>query len=158
MSPATSSRLSIAELLQLQRWNTPTIYNGWEQITQHNAARDLNEMNRVGFKALARRLCVGHAASCPIRWGCDVEVFGRNIQPGQLLHADQHGFLAVPFGEEERLLEAARFMDANESSTLIAAAQSAAGQTPEQILENFNAAAAQFTANASQHFGKKGEG
>ncbi|SVA97401.1 uncharacterized protein METZ01_LOCUS150255, partial [marine metagenome] len=21
-------------LLQLKRWNTPTIYNGWEQITQ----------------------------------------------------------------------------------------------------------------------------
>ena len=32
--------LSHEELLQLKRWNTPTIYNGWEQITQHNPARD----------------------------------------------------------------------------------------------------------------------
>ena len=29
-----------SELLQLKRWNTPTIYNGWEQLTKHNAARD----------------------------------------------------------------------------------------------------------------------
>src|SRR5438445_3974083 len=32
--------LSHAELLQLKRWNTPTIYNGWEQITKLNPARD----------------------------------------------------------------------------------------------------------------------
>ena len=32
--------LSYAELLQLKRWNTPTIYNGWEQITRHDAAAD----------------------------------------------------------------------------------------------------------------------
>ena len=28
--------LSHDELLQLKRWNTPTIYNGWEQITSHD--------------------------------------------------------------------------------------------------------------------------
>ena len=31
--------LSLADLHQLQRWNTPTIYNGWEQITHHDVAR-----------------------------------------------------------------------------------------------------------------------
>ncbi len=31
-------RLSDAELLQMKRWNTPTIYNGWEQITRHDHA------------------------------------------------------------------------------------------------------------------------
>jgi 4-hydroxy-4-methyl-2-oxoglutarate aldolase len=34
---STSIRLSHAEMLQLKRWNTPTIYNGWEQITRHDA-------------------------------------------------------------------------------------------------------------------------
>ena len=33
-------RLGYAELLQLKRWNTPTIYNGWEQITRHDATSD----------------------------------------------------------------------------------------------------------------------
>ncbi len=32
--------LSHAELLELKRWNTPTIYNGWEQITKHDIAAD----------------------------------------------------------------------------------------------------------------------
>jgi 4-hydroxy-4-methyl-2-oxoglutarate aldolase len=164
-------------LLELKRWNTPTVYNGWEQITKHDASkegfnleetrdfmphmgpmvgyavtvviepsnaahpkanpkawgdyrryiasipgpkivvvqdldkprvvgafwgevnsnihralgcvgtivdgaiRDLDEMNNAGFKALARRLCVGHAFSCPVRWGGEVEVFGRKVYP-----------------------------------------------------------------------------
>src|SRR5690349_18948270 len=43
-SPRTMTRFKPAlphsALLELQRWNTPTIYNGWEQITRHNSARD----------------------------------------------------------------------------------------------------------------------
>jgi 4-hydroxy-4-methyl-2-oxoglutarate aldolase len=247
------SPLPYTELLQLQRWNTPTIYNGWEQITRHDASqegfnveetrdfmphmgpmvgyavtvvcepsnrrhplehpnawseyrayvgslpgpkivvvqdldkprvigafwgevnssihralgcvgtitdgaiRDLDEMNQVGFKALARRLCVGHAFSTPVRWGCEVEVFGRVIQPGQLIHADKHGFLAIPPEDDARLLEAARFMDNNECQTMIAAARDTAGQPVEQILRSFAAAAGRFGANAVEKFGRKGE-
>lgn len=35
-----TEKLSHAEILQLKRWNTPTIYNGWEQITKHVIARE----------------------------------------------------------------------------------------------------------------------
>src|SRR5687768_5776341 len=169
--------LSHADLLQLKRWNTPTIYNGWEQITRQDvsaaafnleetrdfmpqmgpmvgyavtlviepsnrrhrenhpdawgryreyvagvagpkivviqdldkpevigsfwgevnatvhralgcvgtitdgAVRDLDEMTSAGFKALARRLCVGHAYVIPVRWNCPVRVFGREVAP-----------------------------------------------------------------------------
>lgn len=250
---ATQPPLSHAELLQLQRWNTPTIYNGWEQITRHNAAadgfnleecrdfmpqmgpmagyavtvvvepsnakhreakpqgwseyrryvagvpgpkivvvqdldkprvigsfwgevnsnihralgcvgtivdgaiRDIDEMCNAGFKALARRPCVGHAAVHPIRWNCAVEVFGRRVEPGQLIHADKHGFLAIPFGEEKDLLEAARFMDANECKTVIAAARETAGRNTDEILLNVDQAAAQFAANAKGQFKRQGE-
>ena len=64
------------------------------------AIRDLDEMNNAGFKAIARRLCVGHAFSIPVRWGCEVEVFGVRVQPGQLIHADKHGFLVIPEEDE----------------------------------------------------------
>ena len=42
MSKSAAQRrpLSPAELLCLKRWNTPTIYNGWEQITKHNDAAE----------------------------------------------------------------------------------------------------------------------
>jgi regulator of RNase E activity RraA len=248
-----TARLSHSELLQLKRWNTPTIYNGWEQITRHNvgadgfnieecrdfmpqmgpmvgyavtvvvepsnvkhrqanpqgwnqfrryvasvpgpkivvvqdldkprtigsfwgevssntfralgcvgtitdgAIRDLDEMCNAGFKALARRLSVGHAFVHPIRWNCPVEVFGRRVEPGQLIHADKHGFLAIPFGEEKGLLDAARFMDANECNTVIPAARSTSGLTTAQILRQMDAAGGAFGKAVQKKFRSRGE-
>jgi 4-hydroxy-4-methyl-2-oxoglutarate aldolase len=246
------SKLTHAQLLELKRWNTPTIYNGWEQITRHNAGaegfnleetrdfmpqmgpmvgyavtvviepsnpahrqnpnpwsdyrryvaeapgpkivvvqdldkprvigsfwgevnsnlhralgcvgtivdgaiRDLDEMNNAGFKALARRLCVGHAFSQPVRWNCEVEVFGRRIKPGELIHADKHGFLIIPDEDTGRILEAARFMDSNECSTVIAAARNSQGKSTEEILESIDAAGAEFGKAARQKFQQSGE-
>lgn len=245
--------LSDGELHELTRWNTPTIYNGWEQITRRDAARDafnrepvhdympqmgpmagyavtvvcqpgnarhkrknpaaweqyrrylaalpgpkivvvqdldkpamigafwgevtgnfhralgcvgtiidgairdVDEMTAAGFKAIARGLCVGHAHSCPVRWGGVVEVFGREVRPGQLIHADQHGFLVVPAGEEPGLLEAAKFMDANECRTVIAAARNSAGRSPLEICAALDRAGAAFKKAAAKRFGRKGE-
>jgi 4-hydroxy-4-methyl-2-oxoglutarate aldolase len=245
--------LTDGELLELRRWNTPTIYNGWEQVTKHNtgrdgfnieecrdfmpqmgpmagyavtlqiqpgnpehrkansaawseyrryiagvpgpkivvaqdldkpavygsfwgevnasvhralgcvgtitdgAVRDVDEMTAVGFKALARRLCVGHAFAWPVRWGCEVEAFGRRVQPGQLIHADKHGFLVVPKEDEPRLLEAARFMDTNECRNTIASCRNPAGKPLDEILRNIDDAATAFDQAAQKKFGRKGE-
>jgi regulator of RNase E activity RraA len=250
MNPA---RLSHGDLLQLKRWNTPTIYNGWEQITQcdpardgfnleetrdfmpqmgpmvgytvtvvvqpgnpshrqqqpdawshyrqyvasvpgpkivvvqdldkpnvfgafwgevvsnthralgcvgtvtDGAVRDLDEMTNAGFKALARRLCVGHAVSWPVRWGCPVEVFGRRVEPGELMHADKHGFLVVPPQDEASLLDAAQFLDANECNTLIRAARDTQDLNSQQILAQLDQATAEFRHAATQKFGSRGE-
>lgn len=250
---ADTKRLTHGELLELRRWNTPTIYNGWEQITAHDAGRDgfnleettdfmpqmgamvgyaitvvcepgnvqhrkenpngwneyrrylgsvpgpkivvvqdldkpyvlgsfwgevnanvhralgcvgtivdgairdVDEMTYAGFKALARRLCVGHAYSWPARWGGEVEVFGRKVKPGQLIHADKHGFLVIPEEDEARLLEAARFMDSNECQTVIAAAREAAGLTTAEALEKIERAAGRFGENARAQFRRRGE-
>jgi len=246
------TKLSHAELLQLKRWNTPTIYNGWEQITQHDIAqegfnleettdfmpqmgpmvgyavtvviepsdlahkqylnawseyrryvaeqpgpkivvvqdldkpqvigsfwgevnsnahralgcvgtitdgaiRDLDEMTNAGFKALARRLCVGHAHVTPVRWNCEVEVFGTKITPGQLIHADKHGFLAILPEDERDLLDAAIFMDTNECETVIRAAREASGKSIAEILAELDRASSQFRQNAQRKFGENGE-
>lgn len=246
-------RLTYGELLELKRWNTPTIYNGWEQITWHDSAadgfnldetrdfmpqmgpmigyavtvvcepsqirhkselpkawseyrryiasvpgpkivvvkdldkpavigsfwgevnanihralgcvgtitdgavRDIDEMTNAGFKALARRMCVGHAHSWPVQWDCEVEVFGRRILPGQLIHADKHGFLAIPEEDESRLLEAARFMDSNECRHVIRAGRDAAGRSFEAILSEMDSAGAAFAREAREKFGNAGE-
>ena len=242
-----------ADLLQLKRWNTPTIYNGWEQITRRDvtreginleetrdfmpqmgpmvgyavtlvvepsnpthrttnpgawseyrrylagapgpkivvvqdldkprvigsfwgevtsnthralgcvgtitdgAIRDVDEMTNAGFKALARRLCVGHAHVVPVRWGVAVEVFGQCIEPGQLIHADKHGFLALTPEESPRVLDAARFMDTNECRTVIAAARGAAGRTIDEVLTSMEEASAAFGRAAREQFRNKGE-
>jgi 4-hydroxy-4-methyl-2-oxoglutarate aldolase len=236
-----------SDLLKLKRWNTPTICNGWEQITQHDTGRDgfnieettdfmpqmgpmvgyavtliiepgnrihkqkpeaweayreyiasvpgpkivvvqdldkptvygsfwgevnsnvhkalgcvgtitdgsirdVDEMCNAGFKALARRLSVSHAFSIPVEWNCEVEVFGRKIQPGQLIHADKHGFIVIPDEDQENLLDAAIFMDNNECNTIIAAARSAAGKSSEQILKELNDASVEFGKAVKEKF------
>ena len=40
MAQPEGRRISHAEILQLKRWSTPTVYNGWEQVTQHDQARE----------------------------------------------------------------------------------------------------------------------
>lgn len=121
------------------------------------AIRDLDEMTNAGFKAIARRLCVGHAHVCPVRWSCEVEVFGQRIKPGQLIHADKHGFLAIPDEDVPRLLDAARFMDANECQTVIAAARGGAGLSAEELLRQLDAASTAFGAAAKERYNRAGE-
>lgn len=247
------SKLSHADLLELKRWNTPSVYNGWEQISKSNCSRegfnlepaidymphmgpmigyavtvviepgnpdhpkenpeawteyrnyvasmpgpkivvvqdldkpnlygafwgevnsnihkalgcvgtitdggirDTDEMNNAGFKALARGLCVGHAYSCPVRWDCEVEVFGRKIKPGQLIHADKHGFLVIPEEDQSGLLEATLFMDSCECKTIIPAARNASGKSMDVILDEFNKASKDFGQMALKKFEAKGE-
>lgn len=242
-----------ADLLKLKRWNTPTVYNGWEQLTRGDAGRcgfnreetrdfmpqmgpmvgyavtvvvqpgnprhvaanpkawseyreyiasiqgpkivvvqdldkpevygafwgevnsnihralgcvgtitdgairDIDEMNNAGFKALARRMCVGHAHSIPVRWNCDVEVFATTVKPGQLIHADKHGFLVIPEEDFGGIVEAAAFMDANECNTVIPAARATFGKESRDILKTINEASAAFGAAAQAKFGHKGE-
>ncbi len=245
-------KLSYGELLQLKRLSTPTVYNGWEQITQHDrrtqtnreethdfmpqygpmvgyavtvvcepsnpdhpknnpnavaeyreyiasipgpkivvvcdldkpnfigsywgevnggihsamgcvgtitdgAVRDLQEMTAMGFKALASRLCVGHAYSYPVRWDCEVEVFGCTVRPGDLIHADQHGFLVIPEEDQERLFDAGNFMDANECHTVISAARDAQGKSQAELLKIIGDASRRFDEVAKSKFGAGGE-
>jgi regulator of RNase E activity RraA len=253
MEKTNQHPLSHGELLELKRWNTPTIYNGWEQITKLDAGkdgfnleggrdfmpemgpmagyamtvvaepsnpehpkrnpnawseyrryiasfsgpkivvvqdldkpriygsfwgevnssihkalgcvgtitdgaiRDFDEMFNVGFKAIAKRFCVGHAYSHPVRWNCEVEVFGRTVKPGELIHADKHGFLVIPGQDQSQLLEAARFMDSNECQTMIAAARNISGMSTEQILQAIDTACDKFAKNTQAKFGRKGE-
>ena len=47
----------------------------------------------------------------PVEWDVPISVFGVTVRPGQLIHADQHGFLVVPEEDEAKLEEATSFMD-----------------------------------------------
>ncbi len=246
-------RLSPGDLHRLKRWNTPTIYNGWEQVTKRNparegisleeardfmpqmgpmvgyavtlviepsnpahreahpnageayrrylasvpgpkivvvqdldkpavhgshwgevnatmhralgcvgtitdgAVRDIDEMTDAGFKALARRLCVGHAFVHPVRWGCEVEVFGTKVAPGDLIHADKHGFLVIAPEEQERLLDAATFMDRNECETVIPAARDTGDDDLDAKLAKMEAAIGVFRERLKGKFSGEGE-
>jgi regulator of RNase E activity RraA len=121
------------------------------------SVRDVDEMTNAGFKALARRMSVGHAYVTPVRWGCAVSVFGVNVCPGDLIHADKHGFLVIPREDEARLLDAARFMDSNECKTVIQAARSGAGKSADQLLDEIDRAAEAFGRATRAKFRRDGE-
>lgn len=121
------------------------------------AIRDVDEMKNAGFKALARRLAVSHAHTWPLRWGCDVKVFGTKVKPGQLIHADKHGFLIIPDNCQLRALEAARVMDDLECETVIPSAREQMGKTTAEILSGMNEAGGRFGAGAKARLGKAGE-
>jgi len=121
------------------------------------AIRDLEEMRHAGFKALARRLAVSHAHAWPVRWGCEVEVFGARIRPGQLLHADQHGFILIPDDAREGLLAAARFLDDLECDTVIAAARQHHGRPVPEVLRRLEQAAARYAAATIRRYGRSRE-
>ncbi len=131
---------------------------GCQGTITDGSVRDIDDMRNAGFKAIARSLAVGHAHVTPVRWNCEVQVFGVTVKPGQLIHADKHGFLVVPNEDVKDLLSASEFMDANECKTVIAAARSATGKTVPAMLASFNEAGKQFRENAHARFkSDKGE-
>jgi len=121
------------------------------------AIRDLDEMKNAGFKSLARRLAVSHAHTWPLRWNCEVEVFGTKVSPGQLIHADKHGFIVIPQECQEGILEAARAMDDFECETVIPSAREQMGKSASEILTGMDEAAGRFGSRAADRFGKSGE-
>jgi regulator of RNase E activity RraA len=92
-----------------------------------------------------------------VRWNCDVEVFATTVKPGQLIHADKHGFLIIPEEDQDRILEASVFMDRNECNTVIAAARSSAGRSLEDTVEALGAAGGEFDRATAKKFGRGGE-
>lgn len=120
------------------------------------AIRDLDEIRAVGFKSLARRLCVGHAYAQPVRWNVPVTVFGTEVRPGDLIHADQHGFMVVPEEDREGLAEAAAALDAAERATLIGVAAAHRG-TPEDALPKLREAQERFGEMVMARYGRRGE-
>ncbi len=121
------------------------------------AIRDVDEMTNAGFHAIARRLCVGHAHVIPVKWNCEVEVFGVKVRPGDLIHADKHGFLIIPPQDQERLLEALLFMDNNECETIIPSTYNTEYVSKEKIVEKINKGAAEFAKKMQEKFSAEGE-
>jgi regulator of RNase E activity RraA len=93
----------------------------------------------------------------PVRWNCEVQVFGRTVPPGDLIHADKYGFLVIAPEDQPGLLDAARFMDANECTTVLPAVRGAAGCGMTEIRANLDSSIAQSVASVKAKFKRGGE-
>lgn len=61
--------LSHSELLELKRWNTPTIYNGWEQITKRDSGRECFNLEETKDFMPQMGSMVGYAVTVMIEPG-----------------------------------------------------------------------------------------
>lgn len=83
------------------------------------AVRDLSDMTKAGFHVLARRVCVSHGYGHHIASGEPIEVFGTLIKTGDLIAADQHGFITMPYDSVSRVVEVANIIEKLEEENLI---------------------------------------
>lgn len=71
----------------------------------NGSVRDLDEVRALGFHFFAGSVGVSHAYVHLVEIGIPVEVGGLTVRPGDLLHGDQHGVLAVPIEIVGRISE-----------------------------------------------------
>ena len=64
----------------------------------NGSVRDLPAVAELGFQLFAGQLSVSHAYAHIIEFGLPVKVDGLEINSGDLLHGDQHGFQTIPPG------------------------------------------------------------
>ncbi len=65
-------------------------------FVSNGAVRDLPAVRSMEFSLFAGNVAVSHAYAHIFHMGSPVTVGGLQVQPGDLLHADQHGVLCVP--------------------------------------------------------------
>ncbi len=76
-------------------------------VVTDGSVRDLDEVHRLGFQFCAAHVSVSHANVHLVDFGVPVKVGGVWINPGDLLHGDQHGVVVIPHEIAERVPEAA---------------------------------------------------
>lgn len=65
-------------------------------VITDSGVRDLDEVRDLGFQFLAKEVLVSHAYVHIVEVGKPVTVGGLTVNPGDLLHADQHGAMNIP--------------------------------------------------------------
>lgn len=65
-------------------------------VVTDGGVRDLDEVRELGFQFLSKCVLVSHAYVHIVEVGKPVTVGGLNVNPGDLLHADQHGCIHIP--------------------------------------------------------------
>lgn len=80
-------------------------------VIADGGVRDLPSMTDAGFHALARRVCVSHGYAHHIASGEPVKAFGTEVKTGDLIAADQHGFIIIPYDCAYQVAEVADKID-----------------------------------------------
>ncbi len=95
---------------------------GAEGLITDGSVRDIPDI-APGFQMLADRIGPSHAYVHVVDFGKPISVSGMRVTSGDLIHADQHGAVVIPWGVAEQVLGAAQEIAAREQVIIKAAQQ-----------------------------------
>jgi len=116
--------------------------------------RDLDEMKNIGFHAMSRGVTISHSYGVvPVEVDVPITAFGVDIRPGQLIHADKHGFLVIPEEDEEKLLAATDHMDLMERKLVLVPGREGVGKHPSEIAKEMEDVCAKMGKEKQEKYG-----
>lgn len=83
-------------------------------VITDGSVRDLDEVRALGFQFAAAHVSVSHAYVHMVDFGLPVKVGGLWVRPGDLVHADQHGVIAIPKDIADKVPGAVAKVEADE--------------------------------------------
>jgi regulator of RNase E activity RraA len=83
-------------------------------VVTDGSVRDLAEVRALGFQLCAAHVSVSHANVHLVDFNLPVKIGGVWINPGDLIHGDQHGVLTVPHAVADKVPDAAAQIEADE--------------------------------------------
>jgi 4-hydroxy-4-methyl-2-oxoglutarate aldolase len=83
-------------------------------VVTDGSVRDLAEVRGLGFQFCAAHVSVSHANVHLVDFNLPVKVGGVWINPGDLIHGDQHGVLTVPHAIADKIPQAAAQIETDE--------------------------------------------
>jgi 4-hydroxy-4-methyl-2-oxoglutarate aldolase len=87
-------------------------------VVTSGGVRDLDEVRAMGFHFFAAHVIPSHAYEHLIEIGKPVTVGGLIVNPGDLLHADQHGVIVIPSEISHEVAERAHEVEQNERNII----------------------------------------
>lgn len=83
-------------------------------VVTDGSVRDLNEVRALGFQFCAESVSVSHANVYMVDFNLPVKVGRVWINPGDLIHGDQHGVVMIPHAIADKISDAARRVESDE--------------------------------------------
>ena len=93
---------------------------GLEGVVTNGVVRDLGDIPS-GFPLLAGAIGPSHGFVHLLEYDCPVEVYGMQVRPGDLVHADRHGACVIPGDIQDKMITALDQLHKSESIILTAA-------------------------------------
>lgn len=87
-------------------------------VITNGGVRDIPAVQKAGFYMFSQEILISHAYVHMVEAGTAVQVCGMAVNPGALLHADQHGAIVIPAGIAGRLAQACRQVTDAENALL----------------------------------------